>query len=143
VRERTTVISFKFSFNRKFELTKTGSGQAHTENKSNAAVFADVIYNCGMPRYDPSSGSNSGTGLVAKGDGHLIYANTIFSANNSGTRHAFLEPGYAKNDHFTKTGSGRTSGKLKTEAFYAEMCLSNCVEKLKVRAERGFGLHLV
>ena len=65
------------------------------DQSENATIHHNVLYDCGTPAYDPSSGGSSGVGLVAKGDGHLIYANTIFSTNHS------------------------------------EMCLSNCVEKLK------------
>jgi hypothetical protein len=65
------------------------------DQSENATIHHNVVYNCGMPHFDPSSRTSSGVGLVAKGDGHLIYANTIFDANVS------------------------------------EMCLSNCVEKLK------------
>ena len=65
------------------------------DQSENATIHHNVVYNCGEPTSDPSSASNSGIGLVAKGDGHVIYANTIFQTN------------------------------------YTEMCLSNCIEKLK------------
>ena len=65
------------------------------DQSENATIHHNVVYNCGEPASDPSSEFNSGLGLVAKGDGHVIYANTIFQTN------------------------------------YSEMCLSNCIEKLK------------
>ena len=53
------------------------------DQSENASVHHNVMYNCGEPEYDPSSHTASGFGLVAKGDGHLIYANTIFQTNAS------------------------------------------------------------
>jgi hypothetical protein len=53
------------------------------DQSENASIHHNVVYNCGTPKFDPSSGTSSGVGLVAKGDGHLIYANTIFHANAS------------------------------------------------------------
>ena len=53
------------------------------DQSENATIHHNVIYNCGEPSSDPSSSLNSGLGLVAKGDGHVIYANTIFAANNT------------------------------------------------------------
>ena len=53
------------------------------DQSENATIHHNVIYNCGEPKFDASSGLNSGLGLVAKGDGHIIYANTIFAANFS------------------------------------------------------------
>jgi hypothetical protein len=38
--------------------------------------------------------------------------------DSRGEKHAFLELCLYKNDHFTKTGSGQTQGKLKTKAFF-------------------------
>lgn len=44
-------------------------------------VHHNVLYDCGLePNVDAQS-SGTGIGLVIKGDGHMIYANTIFGAN--------------------------------------------------------------
>ena len=53
------------------------------DQSENATIHHNVVYNCGMPQSDPSSAANSGVGIVAKGDGHVIYANTVFHANHS------------------------------------------------------------
>ena len=53
------------------------------DQSENATVDHNVLYDCGEPAWDPSSGKNSGLGLVAKGDGHSLYANTIFQTNYS------------------------------------------------------------
>eukprot|EP00937_MAST-01D_sp_MAST-1D-sp2_P003459 g3459.t1 len=53
------------------------------DQSENATIHHNVVYNCGQPSSDPSSAFNSGLGLVAKGDGHVIYANTIFQTNFS------------------------------------------------------------
>jgi hypothetical protein len=54
------------------------------DQSENTTIHHNVVYNCGVePHVDPSSGTASGFGLVAKGDGHLIYANTIFDTNVS------------------------------------------------------------
>ena len=65
------------------------------DQSENASIHHNVVYNCGEPSYDVASGKTSGIGLVAKGDGHLVYQNTILAANTS------------------------------------ELCLPNCVERLK------------
>jgi len=53
------------------------------DQSENSTVDHNVLYDCGEPAWDPSSGKNSGLGLVAKGDGHYLYANTIFQTNYS------------------------------------------------------------
>eukprot|EP00039_Didymoeca_costata_P024314 m.10005 g.10005 ORF g.10005 m.10005 type:complete len:696 (+) comp4179_c0_seq1:2-2089(+) len=50
------------------------------DQSQNMTVHHNVVYNCGEPIVDPNSGT-SGLGLIIKGDGHLIFANTIYMAN--------------------------------------------------------------
>lgn len=51
------------------------------DQSENATIHHNVLYNCGQPASDPSSAFNSGHGIVLKGDGHIVYANTIFQTN--------------------------------------------------------------
>ena len=46
-------------------------------------TFSRALLLARQPASDPSSAFNSGLGLVLKGDGHVVYANTIFRTNFS------------------------------------------------------------
>jgi hypothetical protein len=47
------------------------------DQSENATIHHNVAYDCGIPVGDVR---NSGHGLIMKGDGHLIYANTLFNS---------------------------------------------------------------
>ena len=51
------------------------------DQSANMTVHHNVIFNCGMePTMDVAS-ATAGLGIILKGDGHIVYANTVFSAN--------------------------------------------------------------
>jgi len=51
------------------------------DQSRNMSVHHNVIFNCGVGSITDVQAARSGIGLVLKGDGHMIYANTIFGAN--------------------------------------------------------------
>ena len=53
------------------------------DQSRNMTVHHNVAFNCGEVEMDDKS-FNSGLGLIIKGDGHVIYANTLFRSNYTG-----------------------------------------------------------
>lgn len=52
------------------------------DQSRNLSVHHNVVYNCGRPLSDAQS-SVAGLGIVLKGDGHVLFANTLWAANAS------------------------------------------------------------
>lgn len=52
------------------------------DQSANMTLHHNVVYNCGLAVTDAGSG-NAGLGIILKGDGHLVYANTVFQSNYS------------------------------------------------------------
>jgi len=53
------------------------------DQSRNMTVHHNVIYNCGVSPLDDSQSNIAGFGLLLKGNGHYIFANTIMNANYS------------------------------------------------------------
>eukprot|EP01065_Artemidia_motanka_P043811 TRINITY_DN6134_c0_g1_i1.p1 TRINITY_DN6134_c0_g1~~TRINITY_DN6134_c0_g1_i1.p1 ORF type:complete len:682 (+),score=158.36 TRINITY_DN6134_c0_g1_i1:78-2123(+) len=48
---------------------------------ANMTVHNNVVYNCGVPPVDATTSSVAGIGVILKGNGHVVYSNTVFGAN--------------------------------------------------------------
>ena len=51
------------------------------DQSANMSVHHNVIFNCGVNSITDVASKIAGLGIILKGDGHIVYANTVFSAN--------------------------------------------------------------
>jgi hypothetical protein len=51
------------------------------DQSRNISAYNNVAFNCGLAPVDDAKSSNTGIGLIVKGDGHVLFANTLFSTN--------------------------------------------------------------
>lgn len=67
---------------------RSGSTSSHqacsASHRRNLSVHHNVVFNCGHPNtLSDSQSSVAGLGIVLKGDGHVLFANTLWAANAS------------------------------------------------------------
>mmetsp|Transcript_28422 Transcript_28422/g.58153 ORF Transcript_28422/g.58153 Transcript_28422/m.58153 type:complete len:694 (-) Transcript_28422:285-2366(-) len=51
------------------------------DQSRNISVYNNVAFNCGLAPIEDVKSGNTGIALIIKGDGHVLFANTLFSTN--------------------------------------------------------------